>query len=47
MQVWLTIHLIIKALLTFPIKFWNKVGDTTKITKSFTINMAELPFLDL
>ena len=47
MQVWFTIHLIIKALLTFPIKFWNKVGNTTKISKSFTIKMTELSFLDL
>ena len=47
MQVWFTIHLIIKAFLTFPIKFWNKVGNTTKISKSFTINMTELSFLDV
>ena len=47
MQVWFTIHLIIKALFTFPIKFWNKVENTTKVSKSFTINMTELSFLDL
>ena len=47
MKVWLTIHLIIKALLTFALIFWNKVGNTTKISKTFTINMEELSFLDL
>ena len=47
MKVWFTIHLKIKALLTFPLKFWNEVGNTTKISKTFTINMAELSFLDL
>ena len=47
MQVWFTIHLIIKALLTFPIKFRNKAGNTTKISKTFTIKMKELSFLDL
>ena len=41
------LQFIIKALLTFPIKFWNKVGNTTKISKTFTINMTELSFLDL
>ena len=47
MKVWFTIYLIVKALLTFPFKFWNKVGNTTNISKTFTINMAELSFLDL
>ena len=47
MKVWFTIHLKIKALLTFPLKFWNKVGNTTKIYKTFTIYMTELSFLDL
>ena len=49
MKVWFTIHLKTKALLTFeiPLKVWNKVGHTTKISKTFTINMAELSFLDL
>ena len=46
MQVWFTIHLILKALLTFPFKFWNKVGKTAKISQTFTINMTELSFLD-
>ena len=47
MKVLYTIHLIIKALRTFLFKLWNKVGNTTKISKTFTINMAELSFLDL
>ena len=46
MQVWFTFHLNIKALPIFPFKFWNKVGNTAKISKTFTINMTELSFLD-
>ena len=47
MQVWYTIHLIIKASLTFPFKFWNKAGNTTKkIATTFTTDMVELSFLD-
>ena len=45
MQVGFTIYLILKVLLTFPFKFWNKVGNTTKISKTFTIDMTRVVFL--
>ena len=35
MQVWFTIYLIIKALFTFPMKFWNKVRNTTNMKRDF------------
>ena len=47
MQGWFTIHEIIKDLLTFPFKFWNQVGNTTKMPKTFTTDTIELSFLDL